>query len=113
MPPPPPALRRPVRLLLAAGPARPGVASLVEAAIAEARAGADVSVLFSEEGLDGLIGPFVGRLRAAGIATSLCARSARERRMEPATLPSDVRWSSLTAFLAEGPADARLWTALP
>ena len=116
MPPPPPAIRPPIRLLHAVGPDRPGVASFIDAAIDEARAGVAVSVLFSEAGLDALLGPTVepllGRVRAAGIGMSLCARSARARRVEPARLPADVRWSSLTTFLADGGPDARLWTAL-
>jgi hypothetical protein len=41
---------------------------------------------------------------------SLCSRSARGRRLDPAALPPAVLWSSLTNFLAPAGPDVRLWT---
>jgi hypothetical protein len=99
-PDPPP---RPVRLVVAAPPAAPGVAALLDRAVAEAARGADVRVLFTGDALaarwDGLL--------PADVPASACARSARDRGLP---VPPGVLPSSLVGFLrdAEG---ARLWTA--
>ena len=110
-PPQPPGV--PLRVIVSAGPARPGVDALLEAAVAEHRPDVRVAVLFTEEGLDLLAGRWPARLAAAGIPTSLCARSARTRGLAPESLPSTVAWSSLTTFLADADPGARLWTAFP
>lgn len=102
-----------LRVLLAAGPDRSGVDELLEATVREARAGAPAAVLFSEEGLRWLDGPWPHRLHADGVRLSLCARSARRRRVDPAATPEVVRWSSLTTFLGDAAPTDRLWTALP
>lgn len=107
-PPAPPALR----VIVAAPPTEPGTDALLEAALAQAGAGAAVSVLFSEAGLDALLGDWPARLHAAGVHTSLCARSARARRLDPAALPRTVLWSSLTSLLSEAGPAARLWTVV-
>lgn len=111
MPPgsPPPA-PPPVRLIVAAGQEAPSAAALLAEAISAAAQGASVSVLFSEGGLEFLASEWPRMLEGAGVRMSLCSRSARGRRVEPATLPTTVLWSSLTNFLLDTDPDARLWT---
>jgi hypothetical protein len=108
-----PAPTPPVRILVAAGVSRPGVARTLADAEGLAREGAPVSVLFTEDGLDALEGEWPARLAAAGARTSLCARSARARKVNPVGLPQTVLWSSLTAFLRDIEPDARVWTLFP
>lgn len=101
----------PLGVIVSAGPSRLGVDALLEAAVTEHESGARVAVLFTEEGLELLAGRWPERLAAAGVPTSLCARSARTRRLAPESLPPTVAWSSLTTFLADAGPEARLWTA--
>jgi len=91
----------------------PGVLDLLTEAERDARAGSAVRVLFTDGGLEALSGPWPARLAAAGVRTTLCARSARGRRLDPLAVPATVLWSSLTTFLGEAPAGARLWAAFP
>jgi hypothetical protein len=103
----------PLLLLVAAPPDAPGVADLLGIAETEARAGGDVRVLFTDAGLDALASSWPLRLEDAGARATLCARSARERRLDPRAAPASVLWSSLTTFLGDVPAGARLWSAFP
>jgi hypothetical protein len=103
----------PLRLLVAAAVARPGVERTLADAETEARDGGSVDVLFTEDGLDAARGEWPVRLAAAGARTSLCARSARARKVDPVGLPRTLVWSSLTAFLRDLPPEARLWTLFP
>jgi hypothetical protein len=103
----------PLWLLVAAPASAPGVADCLKEAERAARAGARVHVLWSEDGLAALAGEWPQRLYAAGAATSLCARSARARRVDAASVPRSVLWSSLTSFVSALPAGARLWTLFP
>ena len=48
-----------------------------------------------------------------GADLSMCARSARLRKVDPVKVLSSVRWSSLTAFLRDLPAEGRLWSVFP
>lgn len=103
----------PLHVLVAAAPSRPGVEATLSDLERVAREGAAVEVLFSEDGLAALATDWPARLAAAGAKTSLCARSARARRVDPVRVPDVVRWSSLTTFsrgVAEG---ATLWTLFP
>jgi hypothetical protein len=103
----------PLFLLVAAAEASPGVEALLSDAEREARAGGAVRVIFTDEGLRVLEGPWPARLAEAGVRTTLCARSARARRVEPLGVPATVLWSSLTTFLADVPRGSRLWSAFP
>jgi hypothetical protein len=103
----------PLFLLVAAPPDAPGVGALLEEAEREARSGAAVRVIFTDEGLGLLSGPWPPRLAAVGVRATLCARSARARRVEPAGVPPTVLWSSLTTFLGDVPPSGRLWSAFP
>ncbi len=103
----------PLRLLLAAGPAAAGVESLLSDAEREARAGADVRVLFTDRGLEALGTGWPARLAEAGVRTSLCARSARARKVYPLSVPASVLWSSVASFLGDAPERARVWSAFP
>lgn len=95
---------------MAAGPESPAAGALLAEALETARGGTAVSVLFSEAGLGFLSGDWPKTLEGAGIPMSLCSRSARGRRLDPATLPPTVLWSSLTNFLVPTGPDVRLWT---
>jgi len=103
----------PLWLLVAAPVDAPGVADCLKEAEREARVGTRVHVLWTEDGLGGLASPWPSRLFDAGAATSVCARSARARRVDAATVDRTVRWSSLVSFLTALPAGARLWTLFP
>jgi hypothetical protein len=92
---------------------RPGVEEALGAAEALAREGTRVGVLFTEDGIDLAGGDWPARLRAAGARPAVCGRSVRGRRTDPAALPPDVEWTSLTAFLREVPDGARLWSVFP
>jgi hypothetical protein len=98
----------PLRVVVAAGPESPGVSDLLARAGAEARAGADVSVLFTGSALttswDSL--PRDG----AGPRLLACSRAARDLGV---AVPAGFLPSSLVAFLREGPPGARLWSAFP
>jgi len=102
-----------VSILVAARVLAPGVKRTFADAERLAREGTPVSVLFTEDGLDALASAWPARLAAAGARTSLCARSARARKVNPVGLPPTVLWSSLTAFLRDVGPDARLWTLFP
>ncbi|HVG94792.1 MAG TPA: hypothetical protein VND21_10120 [Planctomycetota bacterium] len=108
-PPPSP----PLLLVCAAPPGGPGVEDALASAEAWARDGAKVGVLFSEDGLAGAASGWPKRLRDAGARAAVCGRSARGRRIDPATLPAEVEWTSLTAFLRELPEGTRLWGLFP
>jgi hypothetical protein len=97
----------PVRLLLAS--ASLAAEHLFGEAIAEAARGAQVSILFSEGGLDLLKPGRCAALPDARVPMSICSRSARLRRVSPESLPSFLAWSSLTSFLSDAGPDARLW----
>ncbi len=103
----------PLYLLIAAPPTSPGVAATLADAEAAARAGTPVAILWTEAGLAYLATDWPRRLAAAGAALSMCARSARLRKVDPVRVLASVRWSSLTAFLRDLPADARLWSLFP
>lgn len=103
----------PLHLIVAAGPGAPGADDTLADAEAGARAGLAVHVLFTEAGLAYLGTDWPRRLAAAGAALSMCARSARLRKVDPVKVLSSVRWSSLTAFLRDLPAEARLWSVFP
>jgi len=103
----------PLYLLVAAGPASPGVVATLADAEAAARAGTPVAVLWTEAGLATLATDWPTRLAAAGASLSMCARSARLRKVDPVKVLANVRWSSLTAFVRDLPADARLWSVFP
>jgi hypothetical protein len=109
MPEAPPSLH----VLVAAPATAPGVEPTLEDVVARARAGHRVAVLFTEAGLELLTGTWPARLAAAGVATSMCARSARVRKVDPMTVLPTVRWSSLTAFLRDRPEGDRLWSVFP
>ena len=103
----------PLWLLVAAPPSAPGVDACLKEAERAARGGTRVHVLFTEDGLEVLATPWAARLFDAGAATSLCARSARARRVDAATTPRPVAWSSQTSFVAAVPPGARMWTLFP
>lgn len=103
----------PLHLLVAAGPAAPGADATLADAEARARAGLAVHVLFTEAGLAYLATDWPRRLAAAGVALSMCARSARLRKVDPVKVLQSVRWSSLTAFLRDLPPDGALWSVFP
>lgn len=103
----------PLYLLVAAGPGTPGADDTLADAEAGARAGLAVHVLWTEAGLAYLNTDWPRRLAAAGVALSMCARSARLRKVDPVKVLSSVRWSSLTAFLRDLPPAARLWSVFP
>jgi hypothetical protein len=105
--------RPPLSLVVSAPPDAAGVEAMLAAAVEEARGGAAVRVMLTDGGLALLPGPWPGRLRDAGVDASLCSRSARERRVDPLTVPESVRWSSLAAFLRDGGDDGRVWSAFP
>jgi hypothetical protein len=104
---------RTLHVLVAAALSRPGVEQVLLDAESEARAGARVEVLFTDDGLATLQSPWPARLVAVGAKTSLCARSARARKMNPLAIPATVRWSSLTVFVSGVAEGACLWTAFP
>ena len=103
----------PLWLLVAAPATAPGVDACLKEAERAARAGSRVHVLWTEDGLGALSTEWPARLADAGAVASLCARSARARRVDPAAAPRTVRWSSLTSFVSAVPAGARLWTLFP
>lgn len=103
----------PLALLLAAGPRDRGIGALLDEALARTRAGARVVVFLTEDGLDLLSTEVLSRIVEHGIPVSLCARSARARRIEPAAVERSISWSSLTAFVRDLAPDARLWSAFP
>jgi predicted peroxiredoxin len=103
----------PLQVLVAAGPFHPGVERTLLDAEAAARDGVRVGVFFTEAGLDVLGTPWPHRLAEAGASLSMCARSARLRKVDPVRVLADVRWSSLTAFVRDVPADASLWGLFP
>ena len=103
----------PILLVVAAPAAGSGVEAALAAAEAAAAGGTDVRVLFTDAGLDCVAGAWPGRLRAAGAALALCARSARARGVEAAATPPSIVWSSLTTFFVAAPAGSRLWTLFP
>ena len=103
----------PLWLLVAAPATAPGVDACLKEAERAAGAGVRVHVLWSEDGLQAISTPWPARLFAAGAATSVCSRSARARRLDPAGVARTVLWSSLTSFLSAMPAGARLWTLFP
>jgi hypothetical protein len=100
-------------LLVAAGPSSPGADTTLADVEAAARGGAAVHVLFTEAGLAYLATDWPHRLAAAGASLSMCARSARLRKVDPVKVLASVRWSSLTAFLRDLPPAARLWSVFP
>jgi hypothetical protein len=105
---------RPVRLLLAAPPDAPGALAAFDRVVARARSGDDAAVLLSGAGLAwGARRGEIASARAAGVAVSLCSRSARDRKVDPLALPDGVRWSSLTTFVSTAPDGADLWSAFP
>lgn len=85
---------------------------MLTAAMREAAAGRDVRVLLSDRGLDWLDGPWPVRWAAAGVKAAVCAKSARERGLDPKTCPTTVAWSSLATVAREVSGGARLWIAL-
>lgn len=97
-------------MIVAARTSAAGAESLLAEALGASACGARVSILFSDGGLEFLDGGWPERLADAGVDAMLCARSARERGVEPAAIPASVRWSSLTNFLADAGPDVRLWT---
>lgn len=103
----------PLVVLVAAAPTAPGVERTLADAEAEAEAGTPVSILFTEAGLAALETLWPARLAAAGATQSMCARSARARKVDPLKVLASVRWSSLTAFLRDLPPAARLWSVFP
>ena len=107
------AARAPLRLIVAASTTSAGVPECLAEAESLGLSGGDAHVLLTEEGLDLLRTPWAGRLDAARVATSICTRSARARRLDPERTPPSARWSSLTSFLAATPEGARVWTAFP
>jgi hypothetical protein len=107
---PPPS---PLYLLVAASADRPGVEASLAEAEASAREGAEVVVLFTDDGLYVALSPWAERLARAGARTSLCGRLARARRLEPTSFPASVAWSSLTAFFRDLPDGAHLWSLFP
>jgi hypothetical protein len=103
----------PLRLLMAAPPDAPGAAAAWDDAVGCARDGGDVAVLLVGAGLSWADRPAaLAEARGAGVALSLCSRSARDRRVDPLALPS-VRWSSVTAWTGDLSPDARVWSAFP
>ena len=103
----------PLHLLVAAGPGAPGADETLADAEAGARAGLAVHLLWTEAGLAYLATDWPRRLATAGADLSMCARSARLRKVDPVKVLSSVRWSSLTAFLRDLPAEGRLWSVFP
>src|SRR5688500_14778236 len=97
----------PLRVVVAAGPESPGVSALLARASAEARAGAEVSVLLTGAAL---AASWDALSRDGGPRLVACSRAARDLgvAVPPGFLPS-----SLVAFLREGPPGARLWSAFP
>lgn len=103
----------PLRLLVAAPPSAPGVTDLLREAEREGAAGRDVRVLFTDRGLEALATEWPARLASSGAKTTLCARSARARKIDPLAVPATVLWSSVASFLGEAPEGARVWSAFP
>ena len=100
--------------MLAAGPAAPGAAALLERARTAAGAGREVRILLSGDGLE-----WAADARLAADATAadvaVCSRNAREAGWTADTTPVGVRWSSAATWLAELQVarPGSLWAALP
>ena len=103
----------PLHLLVAAGPGAPGADETLADAEAGAHAGLAVHVLFTEAGLAYLATDWPRRLATAGADLSMCARSARLRKVDPVKVLSSVRWSSLTAVRRDLPAAGRPRSVFP
>jgi hypothetical protein len=101
-----------LRLLLCAPPGASGAEPLVAAAIEDAADGTDVRVLLSDRGLGWLEGDWCKRLAEAGVRVAICAKSAREKRLDATAVPPTVAWSSLSSFAANAPANSRVWSAI-
>jgi hypothetical protein len=106
-------MRRPLHLILAAGPTAPGAEALVARAVVEARGGRPWRVLLTGDGLawasdEGPAKP----LRDHATEVALCARSARTAGVDPDGLPAWIRWSSLVSWLAAAAPEDELWTGL-
>lgn len=104
---------RPLHVLLAAPPDAPGVEPTLVGLEGVAAAGTPAHLLVTEGGLLLLPTPWPARLAAAGVRLSMCARSARLRKVDPLKVPHRVAWSSLTSFVRDLPEDARLWVLFP
>jgi hypothetical protein len=97
------------RLLVAAGPDRPGAR---DAILRATEAGA--SVMLTGEGLAWVRDAhLLARARAGAASLALCSRSARDRKVNPVVVPPEIRWSSLTTWFADLPPEAPLWALLP
>jgi hypothetical protein len=55
----------------------------------------------------------VAALRARGADVAVCSQDARAAGWRLEEAPAGVRWASVGTWLAELPADAPLWVALP
>ena len=103
---------RALLILLSGPPAAAGATGVVDRAAAERRAGREVRVLLTEDGLSWAGDVRLLDLVRAGADVSLCSRSARDRGWTAESTPDHVRWSSVTSFL-EGFSPHDLWAVLP
>jgi hypothetical protein len=107
-------MSRPVRLLMAAAPDGPGAAASWQRAVERARAGSDAGILLTGSGLGWAARTdAIAEAHAAGVSLALCSRSARDRKVDPLSLPPSVRWSSLTTWIADAPSLADHWCVFP
>jgi hypothetical protein len=102
----------PLLVLVAAGPAAPGAADVLERAAAELRSGRPVEVLLTADGLAWGADARLAALRRAGADAGVCSASARDRGWTAERTPGSLRWSSVTAFLRDVAAKD-LWTVFP
>lgn len=107
MPPP-----RDLLLHLGAGPEDPGAVALVAAASARRRAGAEVRVLLTHEGLAFAEQGRLGDLPEEALVL-VCSRHAADRGWTAEDTPALVGWSSITSAFLELRADEAFWSALP
>lgn len=104
----------PLRLLLLAAPGAPGAEALLERAEAVRAAGRHLDVLLAGPGLGWTHEAALARLAASpGVSVGLCSRSARDRGVDPDTLPDWLRWTSLVAFFTALEPSGDLWGLLP